>query len=131
MSNFPEWAVPGAKVLIVSTRYGERSYGGGVISRLTKTRIVVAQNLSHHERQFVQSRFDEDRWEQYGATNNWYSAPKLIGGDSDEAKALYAETAKRRIEGDAINACNNFAHDRTVESAQAAIDALTTYLADQ
>lgn len=128
--KFPEWATPGAGVLVVKTRYSTKTIQAGKIARLTKTRIVVAVDTGarQYELQFVPNKFSEGQWSEYGRGSSWDIPAKLEPIDSEEAEALQSEQRFKWLESKALMACDAFRSARTVERAQETIDALQAFI---
>lgn len=127
MSNFPEWAKVGEKVLQVNYRYGVRTATEVTITRLTKTRIITSNSYGH-EVAFVQAKYRENEWEVYGTRDRWHSPDTLLYPDSAEGSKLVKELLHNAKLQKARTACVDFSKQQTEEAALDALKALQTYL---
>lgn len=129
-TEFPDWATPGAKVLSTQHRFGERSVREGTITRLTATRIVVDFG-ANEPIQFVSSKHNRNKWEEYGRKGSWYIAAELVSAESSEGKKAYQELAVRLVLSQARTACDRFQSNRTAEQAKETITALQAFIKTQ
>lgn len=127
MTEFPEWAKVGEKVLQVNYRYGDKTATEGAITRLTKTRIIVTNSYGQ-EVGFVQSKYRKNEWEEYGNRDRWHSPDTLLHPDSAEGSKLVKELLHNAKLQKARTACVDFSKQQTKEAAHEALKALRTYL---